>query len=93
MPSSNLAEQRSVWGIPMQESIIGLQKTVRDLKSGRKLVFVNFTRNPSNIRLALEIKVLDDRISDLDVALSKQRNSGVSHRQSMPAQLVAATPI
>lgn len=59
----------------MQETIIGVQKIRNGLKSERKLVFANFSKNPSNIRLALEIKVLDDRISDLDMALLKQRNS------------------
>lgn len=63
----------------MQESIIGLQKIRNDLKCERKLVFANFSKSPSNICLALEIKVLDDRISDLDMALSKQRNSDGSH--------------
>lgn len=64
----------------MQETIIGVQEIRNDLKSERKLVFANFSKHPSNIRLALEIKMLDDRISDLDMALSKQRNSDGSHR-------------
>lgn len=64
----------------MQEPIIGVQKIRNDLRSERKLVFANFSRNPSNIRLALEIKVLDDRISDLDIDLWKQHNSDGSHR-------------
>lgn len=59
----------------MQETIIGVQKILNDLKSERKLVFASFSKNPSNIRLAVEIKVLDDRISDLDIALSEHRNS------------------
>lgn len=64
----------------MQGSIIDVQKIRNELKSERKLVFANFSKTPSNTRLALEIKVLDDRISDFGMALSKQRNSDGSHR-------------
>lgn len=46
----------------MQGSIIDVQKIRNELKSERKLVFANFSKTPSNTRLALEIKVLDDRI-------------------------------
>lgn len=59
----------------MQESTIGVQKIQNDLKFERKRAFANFLQNPSEIRLALEIKVLDDRLSDLDIALLKQRDS------------------
>lgn len=59
----------------MQETTIGVQKIRNDLKSERKRVFADFSENLSNIRLALKIKVLDDRLSDLDMALSKQRDS------------------
>jgi len=54
----------------MQESAVGVQKIRNDLKSQRKRVFANFSKDPSNTRLALEIKLLDDRISDLEMALS-----------------------
>lgn len=64
----------------MQESIIDVEKTRNGLKSKRKLVFADFSQNPSNIRLALEIRMLDDRISDLGMALSKQHNSDGGHR-------------
>lgn len=57
----------------MQESVVGVQELLEDLKSERKLVFANFARNPSNIRLAVEIKALDDKISDLNTALWKQQ--------------------
>lgn len=63
----------------MQVSIVGAEELIKGLKSERKLVFANFTENPSNIRLAREIKVLDDRISDLNIALSEQRNSDGSY--------------
>jgi len=54
----------------MQESTIGVQKIRNDLKSQRKQVFADFLKHPSNTLLALEIKLLDDRISDLEMALS-----------------------
>lgn len=63
----------------MQESTIGVEKIRNDLKSERKRVFANFLQNPSDTCLALEIKVLDDRLSDLDIALSKQRDSNCRH--------------
>ena len=59
----------------MQKSMAGVQKIRDDLKSKRKRAFADFSRNPSEIRLALEIKLLDERIADLDIALSN------SHRQ------------
>lgn len=69
----------------MQESIIDEQKTRNDLKAKRKLLFAKFSKNPSNTRLALEIRWLDDRISDLDRDLMEQsalsngaKQSGVS---------------
>ena len=50
----------------MQESIIDEQKIRNDLKAKRKLLFSTFSKNPSDTRLALEIRWLDDRIWDLD---------------------------
>ena len=54
----------------MQEFMIGVQKIRAELKFKRKQAFANFSKNPSNIRLALEIKLLDDQISDLETVLS-----------------------
>ena len=62
----------------MEEPIIGTEKLRCDLKSKRELIFAEFSEHPSNIDLALEIKLLDDRISDLSIALSKQRNRKVA---------------
>ena len=50
----------------MQESIIDDQKIRNGLKIKREQLFALFWKNPSNTRLALEIRFLDDRISDLD---------------------------
>jgi len=57
----------------MRESIVGVEKIRDDLKAKRKLVFANFSKDPSAIRLALDIKLLDDQISDLNTALSIQQ--------------------
>lgn len=54
----------------MHQSIVGVQKIRKDLKAKRKLLFANFSKNPSDTHLALEIKLLDDQISDLDRLLS-----------------------
>lgn len=63
----------------MQESTIGVQKIRNELKSERKRVFADFLQNPSEIHFALQIKVLDDRLSDLDITFSKQRDSDARH--------------
>jgi len=53
----------------MRESRIDDKKVRNALKSKRNLLFADFSRNPSNIRLALEIRSLDDWIADLDSTL------------------------
>jgi hypothetical protein len=50
----------------MQYSITDEQKLRAELRAKRKLLFANFSNNPSNTQLAIEIKRLDDRISDLN---------------------------
>lgn len=50
----------------MHETRIDDQKIRNALRSKRNLLFADFSRNPSNTRLALEIRLLDDRIADLD---------------------------
>jgi hypothetical protein len=54
----------------MGESRIEDQKIRNELRSKRNLLFADFTQNPSNTRLALEIKSLDDRIAGLDSSLT-----------------------
>jgi hypothetical protein len=54
----------------MGESRIEDQKIRNELRSKRNLLFADFTKNPSNTRLALEIKSLDDRIADLDSSVT-----------------------
>lgn len=50
----------------MSEPGIDEQKIRNTLKAKRNLLFADFSKNPSNTRLALEIRLLDDRIADLD---------------------------
>ena len=57
----------------MGESRIEVQKIRNELRSKRNLLFADFTKNPSNTRLALEIKSLDDRIADLDTSPTVKR--------------------
>lgn len=61
----------------MRESRIDDKKVRNALKSKRNLLFADFSRNPSNTRLALEIRSLDDWIADLDTTL-KMKTPGDS---------------
>jgi len=76
----------------MRASIIDEQKTRNDLKSKRKLLFANFSNNPSDIRLALEIRLLDDRISDLDRNL-RERMQGQAVRTTLIETAKTAPPL
>ena len=53
----------------MQESAIDVQKLRNELRSQRSQMFADLSENPANTLLAREIKLLDDRISDLQMAL------------------------
>ena len=53
----------------MQESAIDVQKLRNELRSQRSQMFADLSENPANTLLAREIKLLDDRISDLEMAL------------------------
>ena len=54
----------------MQESRIDYRKVRNALKTKRNSLFADFSKNPSNTRLALQIRLLDDRIADLECGLS-----------------------
>lgn len=54
----------------MQESRIDYRKVRDALKTKRNSLFADFSKTPSNTRLALQIRLLDDRIADLDCGLS-----------------------
>lgn len=59
----------------MQDSRIEKEKLRSALKAKRRLLFAYFSKQPSNTRLAIEIRLLDDRISDLDIGLAKHREN------------------
>jgi hypothetical protein len=47
------------------------EKIIRDkLKTKRNLLFEKFRRNPSNTRLAIEIRSIDDQIACLTAGIS-----------------------
>jgi hypothetical protein len=49
------------------------EKTIRDqLKAKRNLLFEEYSKNPMNTRLALEIRLLDDLVANLTERLSQQ---------------------
>jgi hypothetical protein len=49
------------------------KKTIRDrLKDKRNLLFERYSKNPTNTRLAIEIKLVDDQIADLTAQLAQQ---------------------
>lgn len=54
----------------MQESRIDYRKVRNALKSKRNSLFADFSKNPSNTRLAVQIRLLDDRIADLNSGLN-----------------------
>lgn len=50
----------------MQESRIDTLEIRNAIKTKRNQMFADFSKDPSNTRLAVEIRLLDDRIADLD---------------------------
>jgi hypothetical protein len=59
----------------MQDSRVEEEILRSDLRAKRRLLFADFSKQPSNTRLAIEIRELDDRISDLDIGLAKRRET------------------
>ena len=48
----------------MQETAIDAKKKREKLKTTRNLLFARFLKNPSDTRLALEIKIIDDQVAE-----------------------------
>lgn len=67
----------------MQESRIDYREVRNALKTRRNSLFADFSKNPSNTRLALQIRLLDDRIADLDCGLSIKTPEDPLKRDSM----------
>ena len=54
------------------------EKRIRDqLKTKRNLLFEEYSKNPMNTRLAIEIRLIDDQIVELTKHLVQQRRSGL----------------
>jgi hypothetical protein len=52
------------------------KKKVRDqLKQERNLLVETYLKNPMQIRLAIEIKFIDDRVAELTEHLDRQKKS------------------
>jgi len=60
-------------GATMQRPGIDEQKIRDNLKTKRNLLFKEFFGNPSNTRLAIEIRLIDDRIAELAAYLMEKK--------------------
>ena len=62
----------------MQKPTIG-EKRIRDeLKTKRNLLLQEYSKNPTNTCLAIEIRLIDDQIAELTEHLVQQRKSGMN---------------
>jgi hypothetical protein len=60
----------------MQKLLVDEKDIRRQLKSRRDVLFEEYSRNPMNSRLAIEIKLIDDQIAELTERQSQQKKSG-----------------
>ncbi len=66
--------QASVLPIPTMQTPTIDKKKIRDqLKTKRNLLFDEFSKNPMNARLAIEIRLIDDQVAELTEDLVPQR--------------------
>ena len=56
----------------MQETAIDAKKKREKLKATRNLLFARFLKNPSDTRLALEIKIIDDQVAECVKQMQQQ---------------------
>ncbi len=69
----------------------GVWKKKRDdLKTKRNSLFSIYTKDPQNISLAREIKVLDDEIADCTQHVEQERRA--EQRAASPAAKLVTTP-
>jgi hypothetical protein len=59
--------------LTMQPPTIDKKKIRNQLKTKRNLLFDEFSKNPMNARLAIEIKLIDDQVAELTEHLVQQR--------------------
>jgi hypothetical protein len=60
----------------MQKLLVDEKETRGQLKSRRDLLFEQYSKNPMNTRLAIEIKLIDDQIAELTEHQFQRRKSG-----------------
>ena len=51
------------------------EKRLQELKTEREPLFRRLARNPNEIHLALEIKVIDDQIAECNRLIQKERKT------------------
>jgi hypothetical protein len=61
----------------MQKLLPNKTETRAQLKSKRDLLFEEYSKNPMNSRLAIEIKLIDDQIAELTEDQFQKRKSGL----------------
>ena len=59
----------------MQKPAIDKKKVRDQLKQERNLLVETYLKNPMQIRLAIEIKFIDDRVAELTEHLDRQKKS------------------
>jgi hypothetical protein len=73
-PMNETTSQASALPIPtMQTPTIDIKKIRDQLKTKRNLLFDEFSKNPKNARLAIEIRLIDDQVAELTEHLIQQR--------------------
>jgi uncharacterized metal-binding protein len=62
----------------MQKLLVDQKETRSQLKSKRDLLFEEYSKNPMNTRLAIEIKLIDDQIAALTEHQFQRRKAGLN---------------
>jgi hypothetical protein len=67
-----------VWLFPLISTPRGTQmteKTIEVLRAEREPLFQQFTENPSQIDLAIKIKIIDDQIAECNDDIQKKKKT------------------
>ncbi|HKM67834.1 MAG TPA: hypothetical protein VJX70_11760 [Candidatus Acidoferrum sp.] len=59
----------------MQKPVIDQMKVRDQMKTKRNLLLEEYSKNPTNSHLAIEIKLLDDQLAELTEQLVQERKS------------------
>lgn len=62
----------------MQPTPFNTKTRPEELKSERNLLFKRFLQNPQDTHLALEIKIIDDKVAACAEQMEQERNGGLS---------------